>query len=89
MQKDISEEGSSEVRMRELENLNGKGDLDNEWLQNKGLMIKYSSIMSGSQGTSIRYDEHTRVGLPKVCDYKVTGWMQCRMRLWMRKNQIN
>jgi len=38
LQKEISEEGS-EVRMRELENLNGKGELAIKWLWNKGLVI--------------------------------------------------
>lgn len=32
LQKEISEEGISEVRMRYLDNLNGKDELANEWL---------------------------------------------------------
>ena len=70
---EINEEESIEVRMRELENFNGKGELVSGWLWNKGLMIKYSSIKSSSQGTSMRSNEQTRVGLWEICDYEVAG----------------
>jgi len=65
-QMEINKEESSEVRMRELENFNWKCELESGWLWKKGLMIKYSSIKSSSQGTSMRSNNPRSIITPDL-----------------------